>query len=128
MVARMEQPFLDAIIVLDHAVVHDGDAPAFIKMGMRILVRRRAVRGPSGMANACVAFQGLGLQDLRELPIQVPSLGEQRLRVARLRRTEDAVLAAKQAAARQIDLMLERRQALITAAVTGQLEIPGVAA
>jgi type I restriction enzyme S subunit len=29
---------------------------------------------------------------------------------------------------RQIDLLLDRRQALITAAVTGQLEIPGVAA
>ena len=29
---------------------------------------------------------------------------------------------------RQIELLLERRQALITAAVTGQLEIPGVAA
>jgi type I restriction enzyme S subunit len=29
---------------------------------------------------------------------------------------------------RQIDLLLERRQALITAAVTGQLDIPGVAA
>ena len=29
---------------------------------------------------------------------------------------------------RQIDLLIERRQALITAAVIGQLQIPGVAA
>jgi type I restriction enzyme S subunit len=29
---------------------------------------------------------------------------------------------------RQLDLLLERRQALITAAVTGQFAIPGVAA
>jgi hypothetical protein len=29
---------------------------------------------------------------------------------------------------RQIELLLERRRALITAAVTGQLEIPGSAA
>ncbi|MBK7322195.1 MAG: hypothetical protein IPI82_07020 [Candidatus Microthrix sp.] len=29
---------------------------------------------------------------------------------------------------RQVDLLAERRQALITAAVTGELEIPGVAA
>ena len=29
---------------------------------------------------------------------------------------------------RQIDLLVELRQALITAAVTGELEIPGVAA
>jgi hypothetical protein len=28
----------------------------------------------------------------------------------------------------QVSLLIERRQALITAAVTGQLEIPGVAA
>jgi type I restriction enzyme S subunit len=32
------------------------------------------------------------------------------------------------AQAQQVDLLQERRQALITAAVTGQLEIPGVAA
>ena len=30
--------------------------------------------------------------------------------------------------ARAVDLLQERRQALITAAVTGQIEIPGVAA
>ena len=33
-----------------------------------------------------------------------------------------------QALERQIDLLVEHRQALITAAVTGELEIPGVAA
>ncbi len=39
-----------------------------------------------------------------------------------------AIERVREAARRQIDLLLERRQALITAAVTGQLEIPGVAA
>jgi type I restriction enzyme S subunit len=38
---------------------------------------------------------------------------------------EEAVASALR---RQIDLLVERRQALITAAVTGQIEIPGVAA
>ena len=45
-----------------------------------------------------------------------------------MKRTLTATTAACPALERQIDLLLERRQALITAAVTGQLEIPGVAA
>jgi type I restriction enzyme S subunit len=39
--------------------------------------------------------------------------------------TIDSVLASL---TRQIELLREHRQALITAAVTGQIEIPGVAA
>jgi hypothetical protein len=41
---------------------------------------------------------------------------------------EEQARGYQAAADRQIELLLERRQALITAAVTGQLEIPGVAA
>jgi len=60
----------------------------------------------------------------------VPAVGldEQRRQAAHLdvaQRRHDHLTSAR---SRQVDLLLERRQALITAAVTGQLEIPGVVA
>lgn len=70
----------------------------------------------------------LGLEDLLDLEIHVPDLAEQQMIVPQLHRTQATAQAAIDAVAREIDLLLERRQALITAAVTGQIEIPGVAA
>ena len=67
----------------------------------------------------------LGLEDLRELEINVPARGKQLALVAELRNVEETVLATQAKIGRQIDLLLERRQALITAAVTGQLQMPG---
>ncbi|MBK6311904.1 MAG: hypothetical protein IPF42_15525 [Candidatus Microthrix sp.] len=45
-----------------------------------------------------------------------------------VRKIENRDRAAGQALEGQLVLLAERRQALITAAVTGKLEIPGVAA
>jgi len=65
---------------------------------------------------------------LRSFPVDVPTLALQREVV----RSVDGQWAETQALQlrlnRQTDLLRERRQALITAAVTGELEIPGVAA
>lgn len=65
---------------------------------------------------------------LRSFPVNVPTLALQREVV----RSVDGQWAETQALQlrlnRQTDLLRERRQALITAAVTGELEIPGVAA
>ncbi len=63
----------------------------------------------------------LGLEDLAELTIRVPPVGTQhallnRLEVERRRRTELTSCMAS-----QIELLIEHRQALITAAVTGDL-------
>lgn len=46
----------------------------------------------------------------------------------KIRAAQDQARRHQSAIQRQIDLLLERRQALITAAVTGQLQTPGVAA
>lgn len=70
----------------------------------------------------------LGLEDLRELLVRVPDLETQRTVIDRIARIETDTASAIAAMHSQIDVLLERRQALITAAVTGQLEIPGVAA
>ena len=70
----------------------------------------------------------LGLDDLADLDINVPGREQQEAAIAHLagsltvERTIDAALS------RQLDLLQEHRQALITAAVTGELSVPGVAA
>ena len=57
----------------------------------------------------------------------VPPIEEQRAIVNGYRAESLTTHAIRDRLARQIDLLAERRQALITAAVTGQLEIPGLA-
>jgi type I restriction enzyme S subunit len=92
-----------------------------------------ALRSPSVQAQAearvlGATIRGINIRDLKRLRVPVLSLRDQRERAAELRRLQDRHDRLTSARARQIELLLERRQALITAAVTGQLEIPGVAA
>ena len=72
--------------------------------------------------------ENLSMRDLAALRVRVPDLGEQD-RIVRASLAESERVASMQTVlARQIALLTERRQALVTAAVTGQFEIPGVAA
>lgn len=73
-------------------------------------------------------IRGVNIRDLKRVRVPVPTPVAQRRKAEALGESQahrDHVWARRQ---RQIDLLMERRQALITAAVTGQLEIPGVAA
>jgi type I restriction enzyme S subunit len=70
----------------------------------------------------------INLDIAKSLIIALPPITEQ---ADVVRRFEKSVRDATQLADslnRSIDLLLERREALITAAVSGQLEIPGAAA
>jgi type I restriction enzyme S subunit len=80
------------------------------------------------LASTSNTQENLSMRDLAALRIAVPSLRRQAEVTAQVTRSAEAARATSSALSRQIDLLLERRQALITAAVTGQLEIPGVAA
>lgn len=66
-------------------------------------------------------------EKLREHRFPWPPLAEQREIVRRLDESRVEIEAMVQRLSQQIELLTERRQALITAAVTGELEIPGVA-
>ena len=66
--------------------------------------------------------------DIGELTLFIPPVGEQRALVSLLEERTSRIDSTVEAMQRQVATLLERRQALITAAVTGQLEIPGVAA
>lgn len=73
-------------------------------------------------------MQRLSRSQVGDMPVPVPSLETQRQAVSELSRRLGQLEAAQQKLIRQIELLREHRQALITAAVTGELEIPGVAA
>jgi type I restriction enzyme S subunit len=67
-------------------------------------------------------------EKIMSLPIPRLSLAEQGSLVEKARRGLNEMAALQSGLRCQIELLAERRQALITAAVTGQIEIPGVAA
>lgn len=71
--------------------------------------------------------QQLGLDDLAELMVYLPSTSEQRVLCATLDRAGTKTAALDAAFDAQVLLLQERRQALITAAVTGELDIAGAA-
>lgn len=70
----------------------------------------------------------LNAEQVRSLPIPLITVEEQRRLVLRLLPVLQQLSTARSVLERQIDLLREHRQALITAAVTGELVIPGVAA
>jgi len=72
--------------------------------------------------------QQLSLDELAELTIHVPSLERQEELISRLDQQVSSADRLRSKIQRQIKLLTEHRQALITAAVTGQLEVPGSAA
>ena len=67
--------------------------------------------------------QGLSLTDVKEAPVLVPPLAEQRLIVDTVEDGTAKIDALCAEAQRAIDLLQERRTALISAAVTGQIDV-----
>lgn len=72
--------------------------------------------------------QQLGLAELAEITVFVPSLEDQRTLVHALERGRALTEESGRRLGDQINLLVERRQALITAAVTGELAVQGVVA
>ena len=69
----------------------------------------------------------IGMPDVKQLVVPVPPLDEQHEIVAEAEEARTSAHRGIGLLQRQIELLQERRQALITAAVTGQLDIPGAA-
>ena len=74
------------------------------------------------------AQPGLAVDQLENLQVPVPPLVQQPAISAWLRSRAISYESVSLSLNHRLGLLLERRQALITAAVTGQIEIPGVAA
>jgi type I restriction enzyme S subunit len=68
------------------------------------------------------------MSDIPDIPIAVPPIGEQRAILACVGVEVARQESATERLGRQIALLDDHRQALITAAVTGELDVPGMAA
>lgn len=125
------------------AVVPRDLGEAYVSQHLALLRPNRALVSPEWLALALWSEdaqrqldaaryggtkQQLSLDDVREIRVPLADLTIQLDVANRIVASLDALTRAEQVIRRLTDLLLERRQALITAAVTGQLEIPGVAA
>ncbi len=70
----------------------------------------------------------INLDVAKAIPVILPPQSEQAILVAEARQRRQTNSSVQESLSRQIRLLQEHRQALITAAVTGQLTIPGLAA
>ncbi len=90
------------------------------------------LRGPLQGLFAALSFGStistIGMPELRELVVPVPSISDQRAIVTRVRRLQAVVRQTTALLTVQIDLLAERREALISAAVTGELDVTKAAA
>lgn len=97
--------------------------PRFLLLCLRAM--RQDLLGRLAMGST---HQTIYMPDIEAIRVPVPPLQEQDSVVEAAYDRLAPVDASVSRLKRQVDLLVERRQALITAAVTGQLEIPGVAA
>ena len=75
------------------------------------------------------AVTGVNIGDLKKVKLAVPpTIGDQERIASQVRWATSRLDRLDTAIRRQLELLREHRQALITAAVTGELEVPGVAA
>lgn len=86
-----------------------------------------ALKSPSGRSyfDACQygLKEGLSLGDVSNAPLCVPDVAEQVRIVAELDEHQELFVSASTKARQMVDLLTEHRSALITAAVTGQIEV-----
>lgn len=109
--------------VSQHVALLRPDAQRCDPRWLAYVIKAPAARQQLEMASYGGTKVGLGLADIAELRIPTPDLRTQRLRadhidgvLERFERTRNAILA-------QVALLDERREALITAAVTGQIDV-----
>jgi len=123
------------------AVARRGVAGGFISQHLALLRPERcegdwlayAIRGTHAQHQLAASQYGgtkkqLSLDDLAELRIPVPPPNVRQKRLTALRLTVQKLAQASNALRQQVALLAEHRQALITAAVTGELAMPGVVA
>jgi type I restriction enzyme S subunit len=111
---------------VDLLLVRRTDAlePRFLEAVLNsAVVRRQVEEGSVGALQAHFNTESLG-----NIRVPVPPIAEQLRVVDAIDSLRDRAEQLASALARQIDLLLERREALITTAITGELEMAGVSA
>ncbi|GAA2078865.1 hypothetical protein GCM10009821_18560 [Aeromicrobium halocynthiae] len=99
--------------------------PPFVAMALNATYYRRLLEAEA--TGSSHSMQNISLTDITNLPLNLPSVSQQREVVqsiqARLERIDRSIAETE----RFVELSAERRAALITAAVTGQIDLEGAA-
>ena len=141
----------DVVLGMDRPVISSGlriarvtasDLPALLvqrvarmraRPGLRQDYLWQVLRTPALAAHFEPIFTGVSVphvspSQILEFEIPLPGQEQQAELVREIERADQWTTSLVQSLRQQVELLLERRQALITAAVTGQIDIPGVAA
>ncbi|MGH2944667.1 MAG: restriction endonuclease subunit S [Solirubrobacteraceae bacterium] len=103
--------------------LREGHDPDYVQLALSTPdARSQMTAAARGSSQSMVKLRG---DDLRELRVPLPAIGRQRLIAHQALEARVAIDLTLAAIDRQIALLRERRQALITAAVTGRLQVPG---
>lgn len=95
---------------------------------LRFVLRAPSVRRQCAARTTGATIKGLNIWELKRVRVPMGDSSRQDRDLAVLIAAEARTERQMSLLSRQIDLLVEHRQVLITAAVTGQLEVPGVAA
>ena len=96
--------------------------PRFLLLCLRAMRKDLLERLAQGSTH-----QTIYMPDLESIQIPLPPVAEQDEIVEAVWRRLATIVGATDLLARQLDLLAEHRQALITAAVTGEMEVPNAA-
>lgn len=99
--------------------------PALLPEYVALLSQASAIRDAraASATGASSSMVNLTAGDVKSWPLPAPSLAEQRALVDTLMTTRESHYRLESALSIQLGVLTERRQALITAAVTGQLDV-----
>jgi type I restriction enzyme, S subunit len=97
--------------------------PRFLLLSLRVM--RKDLLGRLAMGST---HKTIYMPDIESLRVVLPPIGEQRRIVDVVWEHLASLHGLMDRTTRQLELLQEHRQALITAAVTGELQVPGVAA
>ena len=104
--------------------LRSGITPRLIEFNLRSSHAQRFISSIQVGGNR----DGLNFEQVGSMPVVLPNPREQTAIMRTLEHAEDKYGRVQELLTKQLELLTEHRQALITAAVTGQLEVPEAAA
>jgi type I restriction enzyme, S subunit len=119
--ALVPQGFKRAVLDRNLALLRPGDD--LHSEWLLWSLRSKQIQDQIRLAMSFAAQPGLALGSIRELRIPFPPHQEQRLLLGKIEISEQNTHTLIAILDRQFELLAERRQALITAAVTGQIDV-----
>lgn len=99
--------------------------PSFVAMTLNTSLYRRLLEAEA--TGSSHSMQNISLSDIMNLPLNLPSVTRQREIVQSVRERLERIDRSIAETERFVELSAERRAALITAAVTGQIDLEGAA-